>query len=170
MNRQEKSETIARLQASLDGVGAVVLTSAQKMPVNTLNELRAQLRLQGAHYEVVKNTLIKRAITGTPMENLAADFTGPTAIVYHPEDVTLPSKILLEFQKKNEALVIRRGWLNGTLLDANGVEALSKMPGKDELRAKLLAVFNAVGTQFVRVLAAGPQSFLNVLNARKDTL
>jgi large subunit ribosomal protein L10 len=66
--------------------------------------------------------------------------------------------------------VIRAGYLNGSVFDTAGVEALATMPGKDELRATLLGTLNAVGSTFVRVLAAGPSSFLNVLNARKDAI
>lgn len=174
MNRTQKSESVESLREALEGINAVVLVSSEEVGVNRLNALRAELTKAGAYYRVVKNTLAKRAIKDTPMENLSDSFAGPTAIAWHPEDVSAPAKVILGFikkaDKKQEKMEVRAGWLNGTILDPDGVEALSKMPGKDELRAKLLSVFNGVPTKFVRVLNAAPQSFLNVLSARKDSL
>jgi len=170
MDRNTKIEQVGQLREELEGVPSLVVASSAGMDANSMNELRAQLRAVGSKYRIVKNTLARRAVEGTPLENVAGEFTGVTALVYHPEDAVVSAKVLVEFAKKSEKLVLRAGWLNGDLLDSAGVEALSKMPGKDELRAKLLAVMVAVPTQVVRVLAAGPTSFLNVLNARKDAL
>lgn len=170
MDRTTKAEIVGKLREELEGVPSLVVATSAGLNANAMNDLRAQLRAVGAKYRVVKNTLARRAVEGTSLENISDAFVGSTALVYHPEDAVISAKVLVEFAKKSDKLVLRAGWLNGSVLDANGVEALSKMPGKDELRAKLLATMIAVPTQVVRVLAAGPTSFLNVLNARRDSL
>lgn len=170
MNRQEKAEVVELLRGELENAASVVVASSAGIPVNTVNDLRTGLRSNATTYRVVKNTLAKRAIEGTPMESLGEFLRGPVALAYAEEDPAIPAKLLLEFKQKNDKLQIIGGYINGMLLDPAGVEQLSKMPGKDELRAKLLSVFNGVGTKFVRTLAAAPQQFLTVLNARKDSL
>lgn len=170
MNKQEKVNLVEELKGSMVQAPAVVLAESVGMPVNKVNELRARLRAQGAAYRIVKNTLARRAVSGTDLERLSDLFVGPTGVAYHPEDATIAAKIVVEFAKDHDRFTVKAGYLNGAILDEKGVEALSKMPGKDELRADLLRVLNGVGTKFVRVLAAGPTSFLNVLNARRDSL
>lgn len=170
MEKAKKEEVVAELRSTMVSAPSVILASSVGLPVNVVNDLRSKLRAQGATYRVVKNTLAKRAIEGTPMEALADLFSGPVGVAFHPDDVTVAAKVVTDFAKDREKFVVKAGYLNGSLLDAAGVEALSKMPGKDELRADLLRVMNGVGTKFVRVLAAGPTSFLNVLNARRDSL
>lgn len=170
MNREQKEQAIQELRADLEGVTSVVVTNAAGIPVNTLNDLRGQLRATGGRYRVVKNTLARLAIKGTHLEALDKHLVGQSALVYNPDDHSGPAKILLEFQKKNDKFEIRGGALDGQTIEANGIEALSKMPGKNELRASLLAVFNGVGTKFVRTLAGSPQSILNLLNNRRDSL
>lgn len=170
MDRSTKAELVGQLREELEGVPSLVVASGAGLNANAMNDLRAQLRAVGAKYRVVKNTLARRAVEGTALENISHEFVGSTALVYHPEEAVPAAKVLVDFAKKNEKLVLRAGWLNGDLLDEAGVDALSKMPGKDELRQKLLAVMVAVPTSVVRVLAAGPTSFLNVLNARRDSI
>ena len=111
---------------------------------------------------------VKKMVSGIPV--LIAYFKGNTAIAYHEEDPAAPAKLLTDFAKENDTLTLKGGWLDGKLLDENGVIALSTLPGKDELRAKLLSVFNGVPTKFVRTLIAGPTTFVQVLQARQQQL
>lgn len=170
MDRQVKADMVGELREELQNLPSLVVASSAGMDANAMNDLRSKLREVGAKYRVVKNTLARLAVQGTPLENAADQFIGSTALVYHPEDAVVAAKVLVEFQKKAEKLVLKGGWLNGAILDSQGIEALSKMPGKDELRSRLLAVMVAVPTSVVRVLAAGPTSFLYVLNARSGAL
>lgn len=170
MNREEKSALISRLSDALSTAPSVVVTSFSGLTVEATDELRSQLRKAEVSYEVVKNTLVKRALMGTDKENLAPLFKGNTAIAYHQEDPALPAKLLREFAKANKALTIKGGWVDGALLDEAGVETLSKLPGRDELRSSLLRVFNGAATKFVRVLNAAPRDFVQVLRARGDSL
>lgn len=170
MDRIAKQEIVRIVREELEGVPSLIVAGSEGIDANTMNELRKKLREVGAKYRVIKNTLARRAVEGTDLEVMSSKFVGPTAIVYHPEDAVAPAKVLVEFAKTAEKLDLRAGWLNGSVLDPSGIEALSKMPGKDELRSTLLRTMLAAPTDFVRVLAAAPTDFLNVLNARKDAI
>jgi large subunit ribosomal protein L10 len=170
LNRTDKTAEIDRLKAALHGVPAVVLADFRGMTVEQTNSLRRVFRAEGVHYEVVKNTLVRQAIAGTRMEPLGSHFKGNTAIAFHREDPVAPARVLTKFLKENEKVSIKAGWLDGKVLDAKGVEALSKLPGKQELRGKMLSVFVGVPTAFVRVLSAGPAAFVRVLAARQQQL
>jgi large subunit ribosomal protein L10 len=170
VNRNDKAAVIERLREALADVPAVIVTDFVGLTVEETDTLRSKFREAGVKYEVVKNTLVKRAIADTPMTEIAPLFKGNSAIAYHAEDPVAPAKIIRDFAKDNEKLRIKGGWLDGKALDAAGVEQLAALPGKDELRAKLLSVLNGVPTKFVRTLIAAPQSFIGVLNARKQQL
>lgn len=172
MNRTDKTAEIDRLKAALQGVPAVVLADFRGMTVEQTNSLRRVFRAEGVHYEVVKNTLVRQAIAGTRMEPLGPQFKGNTAIAFHREDPVAPARVLTKFLKDtgDQKASIKAGWLDGKVLDVAGVGALAKLPGKQELRGKMLSVFVGVPTAFVRVLSAGPAAFVRVLAARQAQL
>jgi large subunit ribosomal protein L10 len=170
LNREQKSEVIQRLSSSLEFAPSVVVASFKGLTVEVTDILRVEMCKVEVSYEVVKNILVKRAIADSPKEGMKDLFKGNTAIAYHHEDPALPAKILTKFAEDNNALTIKGGWVDGSVLDAAGVNTLSKLPGKDELRASLLRVFNGASTKFVRVLAAAPTDFVHVLRARSESL
>ncbi len=170
MNRTEKSAVIERLKTALADVPAVIVTDFKGLTVESVTELRSELRKEGVKFEVVKNTLARQAIKDSSKENMGELFKGNSAIAYHDDDPTAPAKLLVEFAKKNDKLALKGAWLDGKILDASGVEQLSKLPGKDELRGKLLSVIAGVPTKFVRTLIAGPTQFVRVLQARAQQL
>jgi large subunit ribosomal protein L10 len=171
LNREQKTELIQRLSTSLGEAPSIVVASFSGLTVEATDELRSRMRAADVSYEVVKNTLIKRAVAGTSKETIAPLLKGTTAIAYHSEDPGAPAKILRDFIKDHKkGLTIKGGWVDGTLLDESGVEMLSKLPGRDELRGSLLRVLNGAATQFVRVLNAAPGDFVQVLRARKESL
>lgn len=170
MNREDKAAVIERLRGALATVPAVIVTDFVGLTVEETDNLRAQFRAAGVKYEVVKNTLVKRAIAETSMAEISPLFKGNSAIAYHPDDPVAPAKVVLDFSKDNEKLRVKGGWLDGKKLDADGIKQLASLPGKDELRAKLLSVLGGVPTKLVRTLIAGPQSFIGVLTARKQQL
>ena len=170
LDRIDKAAVIDRLRTALADVPAVVVSDFKGLDVETVTALRAEMRKNDVKYEVVKNTLARAAIAGTPKENLAELFKGNTAIAFHAEDPAAPAKVLMDFAKDNEELVLKGAWLSGDILDEAGVKTLSMLPGKDELRAKLLSLFKAAPTQFVRTLTAAPTTFVQVLHAREQQL
>lgn len=170
MNRTEKAAVIDRLRTELADVPAIVVADFKGLDVESADALRSEMRKNDVHYEVVKNTLVKAALAGTDKENLAPLFKGNSAIAFHVEDPAAPAKVLTDFVKDNEGFALKGAWLSGELLDEQGVVALSKLPGKDELRAKLLSLFKAAPTKFVRTVVAAPTSFVQVLKAREQQL
>lgn len=170
MNRIDKSAVIDRLRDSLANVPAVVVADFQGLTVEHTTKLRGQLRQAGVHYEVVKNTLAKAAVQGTPKASMAKLLKGNSAIAFHPDDPSIAAKVIRDFAKENDKLGIRGGWVDGQVLDVAGVQVLATLPGKDELRARLLSVFAGVPTKFVRTLNAASVTFVQVLMARKQQL
>ncbi|MCB9555875.1 MAG: 50S ribosomal protein L10 [Deltaproteobacteria bacterium] len=167
MNRQQKVDCIDELKETLSRVASLVLADYRGLTVQQVNAIRSEIRQSACAYRVVKNTLVKRAIAGTPMEPLAEHFTGPTAIAYSFEDPVAPAKILDNAAKDFEHLEIKAGYVDGEILDTRGISSLAKMKGKDELRAEFLATLMAGPQSFVRLLNAAPQNFLYLLQARE---
>lgn len=170
LDRAGKSAVIDRLREALTDVPSIVIADFQGLTVEKTEELRSQMRKSGITYEVVKNTLLKKAIAETSMECLGPLLKGNSAIAYHDEEPALAAKLLLEFAKTNEALSIKGGWVDGNFLDEAGVAALSKLPGKDELRGTLLNVMQGTPRTFVQTIIAAPQQFVYLLKAREDDL
>lgn len=170
MNRAEKEAMIASIRSDLENAKSVILASHAGIDVNTVNQLRSTFRAQGVHYRVVKNTLARIAVKGTDMEIMSDLFVGPTAIAYSEEDAVSPAKVIKDFAKEHKKYEVRGAFLDGKILDAAGVNQLAEMPTKDEMRAKVLSLFQAVPTKFVRTLNAAPTKFLQVLTARKNDL
>jgi large subunit ribosomal protein L10 len=170
MNRQEKTDVVQELKETLGKVASLVVADYRGLTVEQVNGLRSEIRKADCTYRVVKNTLFKRAIEGTEMEGLAPLFKGPTAIAYSYEDPVAPAKIIDKFQGDLEHLEVKGAYLEGEVLDKAGVKSLATMPGKDELRAKLLMTFLAPATEFVRLIAAASQNFVYLLSARERAL
>ena len=167
MNRTDKAAVIERLRHDLEGVPSIVVADFQGLDVGSVTDLRDRFRAAGVEYFVVKNTLMKKSVEGTNMASISPLFKGNSAIAFHHEDPAAPAKVLTDYVKENPKLVLKGAWLDGNLLDEDGVKALSTLPGKDELRAKLLNVFQGSGTKVVRLLSAAPTSFVQVLVARE---
>ena len=115
-------------------------------------------------------TLLGIAVKGTPMEGVEKLFVGPTAIAYSFEDPAAPAKVATKVAKAEEKFIIKGGYVDGRALDVKGVEALSHLPGKDELRATFLATLLAVPQNFLRLTTAAPQNFALLLAARERAL
>ena len=170
MNRTQKAESVEALKAELATAPAIVATSITGISVNDVNEFRRRLRAQGANLEVVKNTLARLALAESDAKAFGDSLKGPMALAYHPTDPVAAAKVVLDYKKSNDKLSVHGGFFAGQILDAAGVESLSKMPSRDDLRATFLGLLMAVPTKAVRTLAAAPTSFLSVLNARKSSL
>lgn len=170
MLRSRKHEMVEHFRTEFAAAKSLILTSYQGIDVNTINELRAEFRKNGVEFHVVKNTLARLAIKGTDIEEITDLFSGPVAVAYSHEDAVSPATVIRKFAKDNKKFEVRGGWLDGTRLDEAAINKLADMPTKPELQAKVLMLFNAVPTKFVRTLNAAPQQFVQVLNARKESL
>jgi large subunit ribosomal protein L10 len=170
MERAVKEENISSLKGDLAKATSLVLADFRGINVKNDTALRREFRLNGCKYKVVKNTLLGRAVEGTAMAGLEKLFVGPTAIAYSFEDPAAPAKIATKVAKGEEKFIIKGGYVDGQALDAKGVEALSKMPTKDELRSSFLALLVAAPQNFLALLTAAPQQTLGVLAAREQQL
>ena len=133
--------------------------------VAKVNELRRALEKEGAVHRVVKNTLARLAVAGTEYEVLAGEFSGPLAVTWVYQDPVATAKVLVQFAKDSPVLTVRCGALGGKLLAAEQVEALSKLPSREQLLGQLLSVLVAPMRNLVGVLSGVPRSFVQVLHA-----
>ena len=173
MDRRTKEQIVSELQGKLKEAKLGVLTSFSGMNVAKMEALRTALRKSNAELKVVKNTLLGIASKETDFSILADQFKWPVAVVLSHKDPVGPTKVLIEFAKKNPELEIKIGVLDGKLLTKSDISALAELPSRDVLLGKLVSVMAAVPTSFVTVLSAVPRSFVQVLNAyceKKNTL
>ena len=133
--------------------------------VPQVTDLRRQLRAARAQYKVVKNTLARRAMKGTPFEALEKQFEGTTAVAYTGDDAVALAKALTTFMKGAPTLAVKAAVVQGKAIKPAEVTDLANLPGKPELYAKLLFLLQAPMQQFVSVLAAAPRDFVLVLAA-----
>jgi large subunit ribosomal protein L10 len=164
---KEKIDQLAELKAAFQKVESAVLTSVQGLSVAEVSDLRRKLHDGGIEYRVVKNTLAKRAIAGTPLQAVSDDFKQVTAIAWHATDPVGPAKILTEFKKGLEKFVIKAGFQGGVRLDVAGVASLAKMPSMNEMRAQLLGVLQAVPAKLLSQLNAPAQHVVGVIEAKR---
>jgi large subunit ribosomal protein L10 len=180
MLRAEKAEVVQGLRDRFDRMTSAVFVDFKGMNVEEVSQLRATFREHGIEYRVVKNTLVKQAVSDRPWgSNLDGVLTGMTGVAWSYEDPSAPAKVVKAFAKQNEKLQIKAGLIEGHVLDASGVEnQLANMPGKDEMRSQLLALLkqpaetlvrllNTPATDLVRLLNTPAENALGVLEAKK---
>lgn len=170
MDRNQKLALAAEVKDKFGKMTSAVLLDYQGLTVEAVTKLRNEFRKQGVEYRVVKNTVIKQAISGEPWaEVFGKSLTGMTGVAWSYEDPSAAAKIIKAFRKDNEKLKIKGGLVDGQIVAADRVESdLATMPGKDELRAQLLATFQAPLVQFVQLLAAPAQNFAYLLKAKEE--
>ncbi len=168
MNRKTKATKVSELNETFSKAKFAVVADYRGLKVTELEKLRGSLREQNAYIKIAKNTLLRLAVKGTEYESLTEVFTGTTAIAFSFEEPVGPAKALAEFGKEFEALKIRAAGLDGKLLTADDVNALSKLPSKDQLLGQLCGVLAAVPTKLVRTLNAAPNNLVYALQAIKD--
>lgn len=172
MDKAQKDAAIGEIKQRFDRMTSAVFLDFKGMTVAHSTKLRVELRKAGVEYKVVKNTLVKHALKGAPYaDRLDPVLTQMTGIAWSYEDPSAAAKVLKAFKKDEagEKLTIKAGLIEGQVLDAKGVEdQLATMPGKDELRAKLLATLQAPLQSFVALCAAPAQNLAYLLAAKKD--
>lgn len=171
MKRQDKDSMIERLVTAFSTNPHVIVTSFSGLTANQSNELRRKIEGSGGSYGVIKNRLAKRAAAGTPAEMLVDSFRGPCGVLTHESDPVGLAKALSGYIKENPQIEVKLGLIDSKqLLDADGVTQLSKMPGLEELRAKMLALFQTPATQLVRLLGTPGTQLARVVDSRREAL
>jgi len=167
LNREAKAVIIDAVSAQVAKAQAIVVAEYRGLDVARITELRRKAREAGVYLRVLKNTLVRRAVSGTPFEKLNDHMVGP--LIYGiSSDPVAAAKVMNDFAKTNEALVIKCGALPNSLVDANGIKALASLPSREELLAKLLGTMQAPMTTLVQTLNAVPSKFVRTVAALRD--
>lgn len=162
--REEKEQDIAILREDFIKTGNALLVSFQGLPVVKDWELRRALDQAELNYRVVKNTLCRRAVEGTPLEPLKEHFIGMTAIAYSDKDPVGLAKVLTNFAKDNAQLTFKAGIVEGRVIKVKDIDALAKMPSKEELVSKLMFILNSPAQRLATVIKAVPRNLAIVVD------
>ena len=168
MNIEEKKQFVEALHKRLEKCQVLILTDYKGLNVETMTELRRKLREAKVEYQVIKNTMLKRASEGTDVEKIKDAFKGTSAVALSYDDPVAPAKVLTDFAKKNDKLAIRIGVMQGKVLDLSSIKALAALPSREQLLAQVLSAMIAVPTSLVTALSDVPRRMVNVLQAIKE--
>jgi large subunit ribosomal protein L10 len=151
---QEKQQIVADVTAKLRESSCTVVADYRGLNVAQVTELRKQLREAGVEFQVLKNTLVRRATAAAELTELDSVLTGPTAVAFSKTDVVAAAKILTEFAKKNEALQVKGGVVEGRVVDVSQIKALAELPSREGLLSMLLSVLQAPIRNFALAVKA----------------
>lgn len=165
MKREEKASIVEELNGKFSKAKIAIVADYRGMSVAKLESLRRELKKSNAEIRVAKNTLLRRAVQGTSFEGIGDFFKGSTAVAISYDDPVAPAKAMTGFVKANPEFVIRSAAMEGRVLSANDLVALSSLPSREVMLGKLLSVMNEVPTSFVRVLNGVPTKMVYLLNA-----
>ena len=167
LSLEQKQAMVAEVSAQLKGAQSVIVAEYRGLDVGRVTQLRAKARKSGLYLRVLKNTLARRAVQGTPFEKLTDQMVGP--LIYSiSQDPVAGAKVLSEFAKENEAFVIKAGALPNSMMSAKDVKALALLPSRDELLAKLMGTMQAPVAKLVRTMNEVPGKFVRTLAALRD--
>ena len=153
LNRNEKATVVTDVAAQVARSQTLTLAEYRGLTVDHLNALRKQARERGVYLHVLKNTLARRAVAGTQFEVAAASMVGP--LIYgFSQDAVAAAKVMSDFAKGNDKLIVKAGAHAGQALDAAGVKALADIPSKEVLLSQLLGLMQSPVSRLARVLAA----------------
>ena len=167
LSLEEKQAMVSEVAAKLAGAQAVIVAEYRGLAVGRVTQLRAKARSSGLYLRVLKNTLARRAVQGTPFEKLSEQLSGP--LMYGiAQDPVAGAKVLSEFARENELFVIRAGAMSNALMSARDIKALALLPSRQELLAKLLGTLQAPIVKLVRTMNEVPGKFARTLAALRD--
>ena len=169
MKRSDKNDFVQNLKEELKNSSSVVVAHYAGLSVSETDNLRKEMRSNGAKFKVTKNRLTKIALTGTPYESIEDLFTGPTAIAYSSDPVA-PARVSVEFEKKFENFKILGGSYEGEKIDNAKINFLATLPSLDQIRAKLLGLLNAPAQKIASIAQAPGGQLARLINARSEQL
>ena len=165
----EKAETVAAVHQLLKSAKMAIVTEYRGLSVAQMTHLRREIRGASGEYQVIKNTLVRRALKDTAFGDLEKLLDGPNGWVFAYDDPIVLSKTLIKFADGNDKLAIKGGMFEGRFMDTAGVKVLSQMPSKPELQAKLLAMINAPATQLLRTIQEPGARMVRLLESLRKT-
>ncbi|MDD3380461.1 MAG: 50S ribosomal protein L10 [Rugosibacter sp.] len=167
LNLDDKKAVVAEVSAEIAEAQSIIVAEYRGLGVVDLTVLRAKARQSGVYLRVLKNTLARRALAGTSFEGLSDKLVGP--LIYGvSKDPVAAAKLINDFAKGKDQIVIKAGAMPNYVMDAAGVKALALMPSRVELLSKLLGTMQAPISQFVRTLNEVPTKFVRGLAAVRD--
>ena len=166
MPTQVKVAAVEDLKGRLRGAKTVVLTEYRGLTVQQLSALRKQLRAVSAQYKVVKNRLARLAVSASELEPLGSHLRGPTGLIVSRKDPVAVAKVLAVFTRTNQALTVKAGYVDGQLLEPNGLKALADLPSREALRSQLVGALQGPLAQLVGLLTAPQRELVYVLAQR----
>ena len=167
LNLDEKKAVVAEVSAEIAKAQAIVVAEYRGLEVGNMTDLRRKARASGVYLRVLKNSLARRAVQGTPFEKLTDQLVGP--LIYGiSDDPVATAKVLSEFAKANDKLVIKGGAMPNAVISSAEVKALAALPSREELLSRLLGTMQAPVAQFVRTLNEVPTRFVRTLAAVRD--
>jgi len=168
LNLDDKKAVVAEVSARVANAQSIVVAEYRGLEVGNITVLRANARKAGVYLRVLKNSLVRRAVAGTPFEGLTDKLVGP--LIYGiSTDPVAAAKLLNEFAKANDKLIIKAGAMPNYVMDVTGVKALATMPSREELLSRLLGTMQAPLAAFVRTLNEIPTKFVRGLAAVRDS-
>ncbi|MBF8253897.1 MAG: SU ribosomal protein 10P [Deltaproteobacteria bacterium] len=165
----EKAETVAAVHQLLKSAKMAIVTEFRGLSVAQMTNLRREIRGASGEYQVIKNTLVRRALKDTAFGDLEKLLEGPNGWVFGYDDPVVLSKTLIKFADGNGKLAIKGGMFEGRFMDPAGVKVLSQMPSKPELQARLLAMINAPATQLLRTIQEPGARVVRLLESLRKT-
>ncbi|MEF3303377.1 50S ribosomal protein L10 [Paenibacillus sp. GYB003] len=151
---QEKQQVVAEVAAKLRESASTIVADYRGLNVAQVTELRKRLREAGVDFQVLKNTLVRRATAEAELTDLDSVLTGPTAVAFSKDDAVAAAKVLSEFAKKNDALKVKGGVVEGRVVDMNQIKALAELPSREGLLSMLLSVLQAPIRNFALAVKA----------------
>jgi len=167
LNLDDKKAVVAEISAEVAKAQAIVVAEYRGLEVGSMTELRREARKSGVYLRVLKNTLARRAVDGTPFSGLSEHMVGPLVYGISPDPVAT-AKLLNDFAKANDKLVIKAGAMPNAVISAKEVKALASMPSRNELLAKLMGTMQAPVAKLVQTMNEVPSRFVRTLAAVRD--
>ena len=169
MNRSEKKDFVKKLKEELNSSSSVIVAHYSGITVDETDQLRKEMRNNGAKFKVTKNRLTKLALEDTQFNSIADLFTGPTAIAYS-EDPVAPAKVAVSFEKKIENFKIIGGAYDGEKIDNNKINFLATLPSMDELRGKILGLISGPAQKIASVVREPAGKVARIMSAQSQKL
>ena len=169
MKRSEKNNFVQELKEELKNSSSIIVAHYDGLSVSETDNLRKEMRDNGAKFKVTKNRLTKIALTDTPYESINDLFVGPTAIAYSSDPVA-PAKVSVNFEKKFKNFKIIGGYYDGEKIDKIKINFLASLPSLDQIRGKLLGLLNAPAQKMASVVQAPGGQLARLLSVRSKKL
>jgi large subunit ribosomal protein L10 len=167
LSLEQKQAMVSEVSTKLANAQTLIVAEYRGLDVERVTQLRSKARKSGVYLRVLKNTLARRAVQGTPFEKLSGQMVGP--LMYGiSEDPVAGAKVLSEFAKENELFVIKAGAMSGAVMSAQDIKALASLPSREQLIATLLGTMQAPVAKLVRTMNEVPGKFVRTLAALKE--